>query len=408
MRNSVTSTVTREARVVSGTGPRLPPIAVLAAVTATGPMAMHLFVPSMPGLVETFSSTPARVQLTLTLYMLALAVATLMYGPLSDRYGRRPVILAALAVYAASGLLCGLAASVEWLIAGRVFQAVGGSAGLVLGRAMVRDCFERDRAASVIATLSMIMAVVPALSPAVGGYLDVWLGWRAGFVLLAVFGLVVLMVSIPWLHETNPYAGPNPSRDGQWTVFALLLRDRVFVGFGLHSVCTLAAWYALVAGAPYVMVTIMGRAPSDYGLWFVLVAGGWIVGNFVTARVAMRLGVSRLVLAGSLVALAASSSLVVLVLMETLTPSRLFIPIAIIGFGHGLSQPGAMSGAIGVRPGAAGRASGLLGFMQMACGAAAAQLLGVIQSSSALPMVGMVAFLSLMSFVSWGIAVWRR
>ena len=383
---------------------RLPPAAILVAVTAIGPVAMHLFVPSMPGLVSTFDTTPAQVQLTLTLYMLALAVATLIAGPLSDRFGRRPVILGALMIYTLAAVACALATSIEALIFARIAQAVGGAAGLTLGRTMVRDCLDAGRAASLIASLSMIMAVVPALSPAVGGYLDVWVGWRASFVLLTALGALTFLASLRWLNETNPYTGPGQGQHGQLSAFTDLLRHRVFLGYGLHCVCTLSAWYGIVAGAPYVMVTLLGHGAEAYGSWFILVAAGWIAGNLLTSRLAVSAGVSRLVFSGALVALVASLLLVVAVATDTLSPATLFIPLAVIGLGHGLSQPSALSGAIGVRPQAAGRASGLLGFSQMACGAAAAQTLGIVQSDSAWPLAVMVLSISLVSLGCWAIA----
>jgi DHA1 family bicyclomycin/chloramphenicol resistance-like MFS transporter len=254
----------------------------------------------------------------------------------------------------------------------------------------------------------MVMAVVPALSPAVGGYLDVWVSWRAGFVLLALYGFGVLAAALPWLTETNRYLGSSSSAIGHISGFAILLRTRVFVGFGLHCVCTLAAWYALVAGAPYVMVAIMGYPPSDYGLWFVVVAAGWIVGNFLTARTAARIGAERLVLIGAVVAIAASIVLANFVAVDALSPPRLFGPLAVIGLGHGLSQPSAMACAIGVRLELAGRASGLLGFVQMATGAAAAQLVGVMLSDSVWPLAIMVVGFSLLSLAAWAIAVTAR
>ena len=364
----------------------MPPVVLLAAITAVGPIAMHLFVPSMPGLVETFDTTPARVQLTLTGYMLALAFATLAYGPLSDRHGRRPVVLAGLSIYVAASVLCALAPSIDALVAGRVLQGIGGCTGLVLGRAIVRDCASGERAAAVLASITMVMAVVPALSPALGGYLDQWSGWRAGFVLLAVGGGCVLAASVAWLGETHRHARPGGGGFMRFAGTRVLLRSRVFVGYGLHCVSTLAAWYTVVAGAPYVMVTVMGYAPSDYGVWFVLISAGWIGGNFLTSRIAEHLGIPRMVTLGASISLAAAFALCALIAAAPLTPARLFVPLAVIGLGQGLSQPSAMSGAIGVRPDIAGRASGLLGFCQMATGAFAAQLLGTLQGDTAWPM----------------------
>ncbi len=382
----------------------MPPLALLIAITAVGPVAMHLFVPSMPGLVSELATTPGRVQLTLTGYMLALAAATLAYGPLSDRYGRRPVLLAGLAIYVTAAVVCALAPGIDALIAGRILQGAGGCAGLVLGRAIVRDCAGSERAASLLASVTMVMAVVPALSPALGGYLDGWLGWRAGFAALALYGAVVLAASARWLGETNRYAGRAAPALARLAATRELLRSRAFVGYGLHCVCTLAAWYALVAGAPYVMVVLLGRTPGEYGLWFILISAGWIGGNFLTSRLAQRVGIRRMVGLGALIALGASAALCVLIAAGGLTPARLFVPLAVIGLGHGLSQPSAMAGAIGVRPELTGRASGLLGFVQMATGAAGAQLLGLAPQDTAWPLALLVLAFGVLSLAAWRLA----
>jgi len=393
----------------AGPAPRLPPFVLLIGVTAVAPVAMHLFVPSMPGLVEGFETTPARVQLTLTGYMLALAAATLAVGPLSDRYGRRPVLLAGLAVYTLGSVACALAPGIDALIAGRALQAAGGCAGLVLGRAMVRDCAPADRAAGLLASITMAMAVVPALSPALGGILDEWLGWRAGFVVLAAYGALLLGACALRLGETNRYAGAGGGAAlPRFAATSALLRSRLFLGYGLHCVCTLAAWYTLVAGAPYVMVAVMGRAPSEYGLWFILISAGWIGGNFLTSRLARRVGIRHLVVLGAAVAIGASLVLCAAVAAGPLTELRLFVPLAVIGIGHGLSQPSALAGAIGVRPEMAGRASGLLGFAQMATGAAGAQLLGVLQQDTAWPLALVTLAFGVLSLAAWGIAASSR
>ena len=212
------------------------------------------------------------------------------------------------------------------------------------------------------------------------------------------------LAGLRWLDETNVHAGPGHGAAGQLRVLTGLLRERVFLGYGLHCVCTLSAWYAIVAGAPYVTVTVMGHGPQEYGVWFVAVAAGWVGGNLLTSRVAPRAGIARLVLVGALVATAASGLLVAFAAADALTLPRLFLPLALIGVGHGLSQPSALSGAIGVRPEAAGRAAGLLGFVQMACGAGAAQGLGLVQSASAWPLIAMVGTISVVSLACWWLA----
>jgi MFS transporter, DHA1 family, multidrug resistance protein len=344
----------------------------------------------------------ARVQLTLTAYMLALAVATLAYGPLSDRYGRRPVLLAGLGIYTLAGLLCALATSLEALIAFRILQAVGGCAGLVLARTIIRDCFAQDRAAGVIAGVTMVMAVVPALSPALGGFLDVWLGWRAGFVLLTVAGTLVLLATLRWLNETNVYRAHAAGGMGGGTAgFATLLRSRVFVGYGLLTVCTLASWYTFIASAPYLMVVVLERPPSEYGMWFIAVAGGWITGNFLTSRLAPRLGAERLVRTGGGVAVLAPTILPVVLLLDLLAPATLILPVVVMGVSHGLSQPSATAVALGADPRLAGRASGLLGFVQMATGAACAQLIAPLQAKAgAWPLAVLLLAFAVLSLVA--------
>jgi DHA1 family bicyclomycin/chloramphenicol resistance-like MFS transporter len=203
---------------------------ILVAVTATGPLALNILMPSMPGLPAVFGTDYATVQLTLSLYLIGLAGAQLIYGPLSDRYGRRPVLLAGLGVFLLGTLTGALAASISMVIAGRVLQAVGGCAGMVLGRAIVRDLYERDRAASVIAYVTMAMVVAPMLAPLFGGFLDDWLGWRATFWFVAVYGSVVVVFCFLLLGETHRTRLPFPGPAGMLSSYLRLLRSPLFLG----------------------------------------------------------------------------------------------------------------------------------------------------------------------------------
>jgi len=182
---------------------RRAPLGLLVLVAAIAPAALHMPVPSLPLLAIVFAAPADSVQLILTLYLAGIAVGQLAYGPISDRFGRRPVLIAGLGFFLAGTMVCALAWSLPMLIVGRVIQACGGCAGMVLGRAIVRDLFDRERSASAIATIAMAMSLAPSISPAIGAYLAEWLGWRADFALLGILGAVVLALTIARLEETH-------------------------------------------------------------------------------------------------------------------------------------------------------------------------------------------------------------
>jgi DHA1 family bicyclomycin/chloramphenicol resistance-like MFS transporter len=363
--------------------PLSPPIWILVVATATGPLALNIFVPSMPGLVRVFDTDYATIQLTLTLYLVGVAVAQLAYGPLSDRFGRRPTLLAGLAIYAIASLLCAFAWSIETLIVGRILQAVGGCAGMVLGRAIVRDVFERDRAASEIALVTIAMAVAPAMAPALGGFLESSFGWHSTFLVPMAMGLVVLVASIPLLHETNLTPIPRIDLPSMLRSYGELLRSRAFLGYAGNTATSVGAFFAFLAGGPYVVIEILHRPPSEYGLYFVLISGGYMTGNFMASRMSQRLGVDRMIPLG----------------VGVSTVGGLASVGLLVAVGNGISQPNGIAGAVSVNPRIAGAASGLMGFGQMATGAVFTIVVGLLQNQTDhRAMAGMILFACIASF----------
>lgn len=355
---------------------RRPPVWFLVAATATGPLALNMFVPSMPGLPAAFGTDSATVQLTLSLFLVGVAVGQLVYGPLSDRFGRRPVLLGGLGLYTLAGLACALAPDIGSLVAGRVAQALGGCAGMVIARAIVRDAWDRDRATSVLALVIAGMAVAPMIGPAVGGFLDVWIGWRAGFVVLTVFGMTVLSVGIRALPETHAARTPIPGPQALWLAYRSLAVKPAFLGYALVTAFTTAGFFAFLAGAPYAMVERLGRTPGEYGLFFILLSGGYMAGNMAVSRFAGRVRPDTLIAAGIAMCLLGPAVLLGLLAGGLFTPITLFVPTILMCFGNGLCMPPAMTLAVGVDPRLAGTASGLLGFLQMGLGAAASTAVG--------------------------------
>ena len=364
------------------------PLALLVLVTATAPAALHILVPSLPLLATVFDAPAARVQLVLTLFLAGIAIGQLVYGPVSDRFGRRPVLIAGLVLFLLGTVLCGLAWSLPVLIVGRVLEACGGCAGMVLGRAIVRDLFDRDRATGAIATITMAMSLVPSLSPALGAYLAEWVGWRADFVLLGAVGTGVLGLTVCKLEETH--AAPGSVRvAGMARSFVLLLRSPVFLGFAFATAFTSASWFTFLASAPYLLSQVLHEPPSTYGLMILLPMLGYILGNAGVARLSVALGIGGVFILGLALSLASGVMLAVWCLVD-LTPWALFLPMAISSIGNGLSQPPGIAAGLSVYPQIAGAASGLIGFLQMIVAALGTLLIGQLPQNIPQPMIAVV------------------
>jgi len=370
------------------------------------PFAFQVFLPSMPGLIEEFGASHNAVQLTVSLYVGAFAFAQLGYGPLADRFGRRRVILVGLAIYIIAPLICATAQSIEALTAGRVLQAIGACAGLVFARVIARDLHNRSRAAGVIGFVTMMAALAGSATPIFGGWIDVTIGWRMNFWITSAFGSVIFIITLLWLPETRP---KNTTADNIFTMYKRglkLLRSPVFLGYAGHGACTLSAWYAMVTGLPFIMVDALNQPTTAYGLYFPFLALGYVIGNMVTARMVHSWGLHRLIVFGIGLALIACPVMVVWNLNISPVPLALFLPMGLISLSHGMSQPGAISGAIGVNPALVGSAAGLMGFGQWIIAAITSQVVGMTQNGTIWPTVIVVISFTVLSYLSYLLARW--
>ncbi|HLT78498.1 MAG TPA: multidrug effflux MFS transporter [Ferrovibrio sp.] len=387
-----------------------PSLAVLVAMSALGPMALNIFMPSMPGLAVTLGIDYGAVQLTLTLYLIGLGVAQLVYGPLSDRYGRRPVLLCGLAIFFAGSTICAAASSIEVLVLGRMLQAIGGCSGLVLGRAIIRDLHDRDSSAAMIGYVTMAMTLAPMLAPALGGYLDIWMGWRASFAFCSLAGAIVFLWVLLVLPETLQPGGGGEGIAGLLRGYRDLLRSPAFCGYALQTAFTSGMFFAFIAGAPFVVVTVLGLPPSSYGLWFVVVSIGYLVGNFLTGRFSVRFGIDRMIAAGATIALVGIATQAVTGWLGLLSLPAIFLPMAVVALSNGLTLPNGTAGAVSVNPRAAGAAAGLSGALQMLVGAAAAVIVGYGQDidPSQYPMIWTMMASGILSVLAFLVATRMR
>lgn len=356
---------------------------LLMVLTATGPVALNILVPAVPRLASLFGAEIGTVQLTLSLFLFSLAVSQLLLGPLSDKFGRRPVVLGGL-LLATLASFGGIAAtSIHWLIAARILQALGASTGIVIGRAIIRDLYERDRAAAMIGLVTTVMVVVPMFAPALGGALDTAFGWESIFLVLGLFYAGVLVWSVRGLPETRVLTGPSESLLRNWKT---LLISRRFHGYMLCSAFGTAQFFIFIGGAPHVTISMMGRTSAEYGLWFMITSIGYMGGNFFASRLSQRLGVHKMIVIGlAIETIAVVIEALAVAAFGSISPALVFVPQTFISLGNGIMLPNAVAGAVSVVPHATGAASGIVGFSQFAIGAATAQLISMILAGAATP-----------------------
>jgi DHA1 family bicyclomycin/chloramphenicol resistance-like MFS transporter len=371
---------------------RGPVAALLTAVVAIGSLSIDMALPSLPATAQALETSPASVQLTVTLFLAGFAVAQLVHGPLSDRIGRRRVLLGGLLVYVVGGLACWAAPSARLLVAGRVLQALGAGSGPVVGRAVIRDLYEPARAARVLGYMGTAMALTPILAPIVGGVVHVAVGWRAVYLTLATFGAVFLGLAMLLVPETNRRRDPDALRPGHLATNAAdLLRDPAFLGYTLVVALMFGGQFAFISGSAFVLIEVLRVPPDVYGLCFGLVAFGIMTGSFLAARLTARAGIDRMI------ALATGLGAAAGCLMAALAWSGMWTVPAVIGpmygfaVGVGIVLPTAIAGAIGPFPRTAGLASAVLGFLQLTAASTYGIVVGRLYDGTPVPMAVAIA-----------------
>lgn len=374
---------------------------MLVAISTINPLALNIFMPSMPGMVRVFDTDYSTVQLTLTLFLAGIATAQLFIGPLSDRFGRRPIVIYGTALFLVASVVCIYAPTIEVLIVGRILQAFGGCTGMVMGRAIIRDMHGLDKAASMMGYVTMAMVIAPMMAPSVGGYLDGHYGWQSSFVLVLVYGAIVWVFGCFLIGETHkgPYRAENPIR--MFMNYGILLSKFKFLKPALQISFSTGAFFAFLGGAPYITIDLMGGTPVEYGLYFMIASVCYMIGNFVTGRMSEKWGADRLVAIGLFCGFCGGLWLVGNFVFENLTITTLFCGMGIYALGNGMCLPSGTAGAISADPTRVGAAAGLSGSMQLGAGAATSYLAGwfLTDSTTALPLVIIMATCAVLAIV---------
>jgi len=366
---------------------RTPPhVVTLILIAGLGALSLNIFLPSLPSMAEHFGVPYGLMQLSVSLYLATTAAVQLGIGPVSDRYGRRPVMIWSIAIFVLATLGVVLAPNYAIFMVCRLIQAAIAS-GFVLSRAAVRDMVAQDKAASMIGYVTMGMSVVPMVGPVIGGMLGEAFGWQASFVLLGLAGLGLLV--LVWADQGETAVLRDASFATQLREYPALLTSQRFWGYCLASAFASGAFFAYLGGAPFVGSEVYGLEPAELGFWFGAPAVGYMLGNFLSGRFAVRVGVNRMVLAGALVTTLGLLLLGALTLGGIATAPIFFGMIMTVGLGNGLLLPSATAGMLSVRPHLAGSAAGLGGAFAIGGGAALSALAGVVlvQGSGPMPLV---------------------
>ncbi|WP_448203498.1 multidrug effflux MFS transporter [Azospirillum sp. sgz302134] len=373
-------------------------------IVTLGPLSLALYTPALPTLVDAFHTTPAALKLSLSVYFFGFAFSQLACGPLSDAFGRRPVALGFFVTYALGSVVAALSGSIEWLLAGRALQGIGAAAGIAISRAMVRDQFTGQQSARILNLIGLMLAIVPAIAPTLGGVILGSVGWHAIFVVMTVYGLAVLAVFALGTTETNRSRNPAAARPGPvLRNYATLLTDRRFMSSGLVLGLTLGGLYTLAALLPFVMIDRVGLTPTQFGFAMLLQTGSYTAGAAVAGRLLRRVEAMRLVPFG--IGFVILGGLGYAVGLRLLPPSvaTVMLPTAVWAFGIALVMPGTTSDALAGFPRMAGAASALIGFMQIGGGLAGSAIAALLFSDPFTAMTTIMPGMALVALLSFAL-----
>ncbi|WP_416908368.1 MAG: multidrug effflux MFS transporter [Polymorphobacter sp.] len=364
---------------------------LLGALTAFGAISIDLYLPTLPVIGRDFGATPAAVQLTFTAFFIGMAMGQLVYGPVSDRMGRRPAILFGCTLFTVSSIACAFAPTIDWLVAGRFVQALGCCAGMVVARAVVRDRYDHRDSARIFSLLVLVLAVAPMLAPSIGGWLAAVVSWRAVFVALALFGASLLAAVFFRLDESRSAATADKARGERWWAsYADLLGRRRLMGYILLGGANGATLFSYIATAPDLVIEVWGFTSGQFSMIFAGVAVG-VIGASQVNRVLLRRFSPDDILSVAVLAAAVSGVLALVLALAGAGPWGMIGVFALVLTSNGLIAANALAGALNVDPLRAGATSGLYGSGNFAMGALASGLTAALHDGTALPVAMVMA-----------------
>jgi DHA1 family bicyclomycin/chloramphenicol resistance-like MFS transporter len=381
---------------------------LLTMLVALGPVSTDLYLPSLPGIAADLGASAAQAQLTIGLFIAGFAAMMLVCGPLADRFGRRPVLLAGMAIYVVASIACALSPTIRLLLVARFLQAVGASVGPVLGRAIVRDLYGPREAGRILGYMASAMALAPLIGPFIGGWLEVAFGWRANFWVLTGVGLLLAGLLAWRLEETLPERPSGTLSFARLAAnFALILQNRTFLGFMLCVAFTFGALFTRISNSAFVVIGFFEVPPEHFGWAFGAVIAGFVAGGYGGSRIGMRQGLGRVTGIGCAICAAAGIALAISGWTGAGGLYAIVLLMALCFIGVGFVAPQATAGALGPFPQLAGTAAALLGFLQMSTGLLVNALTSFWFDGTPRPMVTVNLACALLALASWWLLLRR-
>ena len=373
---------------------------LLTALVSVAPLSTDMYLPALPAIGQFFQADAAQVQLTLSVYLIGFAGGQLIMGPLSDRFGRRPVLIAGLILFLISSIACFLAGSIVALMTARLFQAVGACAGTAISRAMVRDIHGTQNAARLLAHMGTAMATAPLVGPLIGGQLTASYGWQSNFVVLAAIAMILLLLSVFTLPETHTQPDLLALSARRMGVnYKVLAEHREFRNFTLSNAFSFAGLFAFITGSSFVLIDGFGLGPKAFGFAFGVVVLGYMTGTQVSVRLSRRMELESVVGLGGRIGLIAGIGGLLTVMIAPPSIFTVIVPMFCYNIAVGFIMPNTMAGAIGPFPHMAGAASALMGFFQMTMAALSGALVGYLYDGTPVPMMAVIGACGILSWL---------
>lgn len=346
-------------------------------IVMTNPIALNIFMPAMPTVVNEFNSDMSTVQLTFSLYLFTMAITQLIGGNLAEAIGRRKLLLLGLFVHLLGSFLGIISFDVVSLILARILQAVGGGLALLLVRTIIMDSHKREEAASLLGYVAVAIAISQTIAPTIGGYVNLYIGWQGIFYVSMGFSLISLFVTYQQLNELPKKKKATTKLTGIVKQYRELWQSKAYVGYTLSSTLPAGAYFGFASSAPYIVEHQLGGNSADYGTWFLWVSVGFFIGSLLATRLTKRIGLDNMIRLGVGLAILGTSTMLVSIGLGHLSFMSLFIPMSLLSVGRGFAQPNAQSGAVSTCESRA-TAVGFMGFIQLLAATLIAQLMPVL------------------------------